>query len=414
MEAFHVYLNELVNRNKNDFAKYAQIKWLNPYSAGEFQEIRDKYLQSIDDSVAFNGTKPFYNQLSKGCELCGQGLWSCLFITGICNANCFYCPTNQDIDDLPTSQGLTFPTAESYAEYVSHFKFKGISFSGGEPLLVAERVKDYLAQIRKTCSPDIYAWMYTNGILANELIFKELGSLGLNEVRFDIGATGYKLDKIKFAKEHIPNITIEIPSVPEEKERIKALLPEMVKAGVSNLNLHQLRLTQHNAAKLLQHNYTYIHAEKPIVLESELAALEIIEYAKEKQINIGINYCSFFFKNRFQQAGFRRMMANALQTNEWNINNKGYIREIDENGIRYYTTKIADEGKLPGNTQTLQLRFKNYHWKKELVHNQPISNLELHEKSLELIKTEPGNIPHDEDLFEIWRHEYIEKGLREY
>ncbi len=50
----------------------------------------------------------------------------------------------------------------------------------------------------------------------------------------------------------------------------------MIKAGVSNLNLHQLRLTKHNAEKLAKRNYTFIPAEQPIVLESELAALDIL------------------------------------------------------------------------------------------------------------------------------------------
>ena len=70
----------------------------------------------------------------------------------------------------------------------------------------------------------------------------------------------------------------------------------MIKAGVTNLNLHQLRLTKYNAPKLLKHNYTYIHAEQPIVLESELAALEILDFARSENLKIGINYCSFFFK----------------------------------------------------------------------------------------------------------------------
>ncbi|MDF1550444.1 MAG: radical SAM protein [Bacteroidales bacterium] len=414
MDAYDCYLNELVNLNKSVYSKYSNIKWVNAYNSSEYQNIREQLLDKTGNSVLFNNTKPYLNHLSKGCNLCGKGLWSCLFITGKCNANCFYCPTSQIIDDVSGSQGLTFPTAESYAEYVNFFKFKGVSFSGGEPLLVADRVLNYLEQIRKTCSPDIYTWMYTNGILANDKIFNKLAEHGLNEVRFDIGATAYNLDKIKFAKGIIPNISIEIPAVPEEKERLKELLPEMVKAGVSNLNLHQLRLTEYNAEKLLKHNYTFIPAEKPIVLESELAALEIIEYAREQKIDIGINYCSFFFKNRFQQVGFRKIVANAISNNGTIINNKGFIRAVNENKIRYYSTRIADEGKLSVPFETLQLKNKTYCWKNELVHNQIISDNGQLRKTINLINKEPDNIPDDEDLFEIWRLEYIEKGLREY
>jgi len=72
-----------------------------------------------------------------------------------------------------------------------------VSFSGGEPLLFQDRLFDYLNEIRTVCSPDLYVWMYTNGILADKKVFSKLASLGLDEVRFDIGATAYSLEKIR-------------------------------------------------------------------------------------------------------------------------------------------------------------------------------------------------------------------------
>lgn len=107
------------------------------------------------------------------------------------------------------------------------------------------------------------------------------------------------------------------------KEKIIELIPKMIKAGVTNLNLHQLRLTPYNAPKLLQRPYTYIPAERPIVLESELAALEIIDRAQKNSCDIGINYCSFFFKNRFQKAGYKKMLAHKLKTKTKRLPSKG-------------------------------------------------------------------------------------------
>ncbi len=413
MEAYYSYLNELVNKNKSAFEAWPQLKWLNTYTAPDFQVLRDNLLEMAGNSTLFNGTKPFYKHISMGCNLCGQGLWSCLFITGKCNASCFYCPASQTIDEVPTSQGLSFPTAASYAEYVSHFKYKGVSFSGGEPLLFADRVLEYLKEIRTKCSPDVYTWLYTNGIVATDEVFKRLTELNLNEVRFDIGATGYSLDKIKHAKGTIPNITIEIPAVPEEKERLKALLPKMIEAGVSNLNLHQLRLTNYNVAKLSKRDYTYIPAEKPIVLESELAALEIINYAHEQQLDIGINYCSFFFKNRFQAAGYRKMIAGGLGILPDSISNRGFERELNGKEIRYYATKIADEGTLTENPGLLSLKNKKYDFRKDLIYCRQFENEKECSQMKSLVNEEPSEIPSEQDLFEIWMHEYIEKGLRE-
>ncbi|MFW5822970.1 MAG: radical SAM protein, partial [Tangfeifania sp.] len=353
-------------------------------------------------------------QLSKGCKLCGLGSWSCLFITNKCNAGCFYCPASQQNDEVPATQSLTFETAEAYADYINFFKFKGVSFSGGEPLLFFDRTLHYLQTVRKMCDPDIYIWMYTNGILADTQKFRKLAAAGLNEIRFDIGATGYKLDKVKLARKIIPNVTIEIPAVPEEKERIKKLLPEMIEAGVTNLNLHQLRLTKHNAPKLLKRNYTFIPAEQPIVLESEIAALELIGFAREKHLEIGINYCSFAFKNRFQKSGFRKQLAQALAGNDEKITQKGFIRNQTENSIGYKTFVIADS-PASGNGQTeLKLPHKTCFIKKE---NVMISH-QIEEKEKTEIETliinEPKQIPADNFRFKIWQFEYIEKGLREY
>ena len=413
MEAFDSFLNELVNQNKTVFSAWPNLKWLNFYHAGEAQKQRDQITEQISNWL-FKETKPFHHQISEGCKICGSGQWSCLFITGRCNAKCFYCPAPQLTDDVPTTQNLKFASAEAYAEYINFFRFKGVSFSGGEPLLFFDRTLHYLKTIREQCSPEIYTWMYTNGILAEEQKFRKLADAGLNEVRFDIGATGFKLDKIGFAKGIIPNITIEIPAVPEEKEKLKKLLPEMIKAGVMNLNLHQLRLTKHNAEKLAKRNYTFIPAEQPIVLESELAALEILNFARENQLEIGINYCSFFFKNRFQKAGFRKQIAGSLLNTGETITEKGFIRELAENDIGYKSILFSDEKNNQQNQTELKLSHKTYYFSHETALKKSTFNDDQKSGLEKLLQEAPREIPGDPFLFAVWQKEYIEKGLRDY
>ena len=268
MEAFFVYLNELININKTNFSLYPNINWINPYQSAGLIAKRQELIDKVGEDWLFKKTKPFYKQISKGCSLCGQGLWSCLFITNKCNGKCFYCPAEQKENIVPSSQLLTFDTPEAYADYVNHFGFKGVSFSGGEPLLYFRKTLAYLKGVRDSCDPEIYTWLYTNGILGSPSKYQKLAAAGLDEVRFDIGATSYKLDRILPAKDTIANVTVEIPAIPEAKDTIIGLLPEMVNRGVTNINLHQLRLTTHNAANLLKRDYTYIPSERPVVLES--------------------------------------------------------------------------------------------------------------------------------------------------
>ncbi len=414
MEPYHKYLNNLVNKNRVQFSEFSGIHWLSNYQADDAQKKRDRLTVNPGQKWLFKNTKPYHHQVSEGCKLCGKGLWSCLFITNKCNASCFYCPSPQLQDETPASQSLTFDTAESYADYINHFGFKGVSFSGGEPLLFFERTLHYLKTVRTLCAPDLYIWIYTNGILASEEKFRLLAEAGLNEIRFDIGATGYRLDKVKMAKGIIPNITIEIPAVPEKKEKLKQLLPEMGAAGVTNLNLHQLRLTKHNAPGLLKKNYTFIPAEQPVVLGSELAALDILNYARDKNLELGINYCSFFFKNRYQPARFRKILANALATPGQLITEKGFIRDYNGNGIGYNALVISEKETSGNGCIKLELPHKTCFVKAETA--MPLQQLdsEMKKKVDELLQNEPNEIPADDFLFRIWQMEYIERGLREY
>ena len=404
-------MNSIYTKTQKEFAEYSDLKWVNPYLADNYISQRAHLLKEMKDKALFKSTKPYLNHISKGCEICGAGKWSCLFITNKCNASCFYCPASQKQDEIPSTQGIDFDNPQDYADYINHFGFEGVSFSGGEPLLFFERTLEYLKVLRQKCSPNLYIWMYTNGILANKEKLQALASESLNEIRFDIGATGFSLDKVKLAKGIIPNITIEIPSIPEEKERIIAMLPQMIEAGVTNLNLHHLRLTHHNVQQLRKRNYNIISAERPLVLESELAALEIINEAQKAGLSIGINYCSFHYKHRFQKAGYRRMLIKKVCPDA-KISENGNIRHFDGTTISYKRIKLSQIINQESNI--ININGKDYgHDILEVFHKTNISP-EYQKQIEELFSKEPVNPPADELIFKIWQFEYIEHGLREY
>ncbi len=157
MKAYFTFLNELINKNKQEYSGNNEVNWVNPYLVTGLQQKRDALCANA--SWLFNKTKPYFKSISAGCQICGKGKWSCLFITNQCNAKCFYCPTSQNEDAVPSTQNLTFDTPEAYAEYINYFNFKGVSFSGGEPFLYFERTIAYLKALRELCSPELYIWM---------------------------------------------------------------------------------------------------------------------------------------------------------------------------------------------------------------------------------------------------------------
>ncbi len=444
MDPYLKYLNSLIAKNKKEFAgltpEPGYISYSKTYEAGDYRSELIKKLEGKSQWL-FQKTKPFLNDISKGCMLCGQGEWSCLFITGLCNANCFYCPASQHEDHLPTTQSLEFNNPDEYIEYLKRFRFKGMSVSGGEPFLFFDRTLDYIQTAKKALGNDLYIWMYTNGIAGDKEKFSKLAETGLTEVRFDIGATGYSTEYIKNAAGIVPVITVEIPAVSDEIDNIKKALPELVELGVKHLNFHQIRLTRHNYNKVLKRNFTFLHGERVTVLESEITALEIMNYVAENSISIGVNYCAFQYKSRFQKAGYRKKVSNEFKIPGETVTQNGFIRRIlldkkPEAGLLlkesgqlgwyelegYYLIELQLLKQLKDKLTLVIVEYWGVSLEKDKeiipIRARSCQPLVIRKESLDdfikLVEEAPVLPPSDPFLFESWRMEYIESEWRGY
>lgn len=326
----------MVEGNREEYGRsYPALSWVTGKQATEQEKKRAALLKAIHTLKGEFGaaeTKVDTSRLSPGCRTCLAGKWSCLFINGRCNGRCFYCPTPQDEVGDPTTNQLAFDSPEDYAAYVAAFGFTGISISGGEPFLTFERSLAYIRAVRERLGENVHIWLYTNGTRVTRDKLKTLSAAGLDEIRFDIGAIGYNLKKPAMAAGIIPTVTVEIPMVPEEAPRLKGLLAPMAAAGVSHLNLHQLRLTPHNIRHLALRDYTFLHGNRVTVLESELGALDMVRHALEHGIDLGVNYCSFVYKQRYQGAAARRRAAAPLCAPWETLTENGYIRRLSLRG----------------------------------------------------------------------------------
>ena len=467
MNALLKYRNDLVERNRLEYGVfYDQLKWLGYYEAIELEAEREQILERLKDNIqtGFKGTKTDTTNLSPGCRICGAGEWSCLFINNKCNAHCFYCPAPQETVGLPETQTINFGTPEEYVAYIRKMGFKGVSFSGGEPFLTFERVKSFLKALREAFGDELYIWMYTNGILSTPQKLKELAELGLNEIRFDIGATNYNLKKVKQAIGIIPVVTVEIPAVPDEFERLTEAVKELAEAGLSYLNLHQMRLTPYNLHKLIDKNYKFSHGPRVTLPDSEITALKILEYTRQNNINLPVNYCSYAYKSRYQKSGFRNKLAPFILKPFEEITEKGYIRnlavlvsdwqqfqqlfsQLPENEqkeirtnetsgkvllkadslkhflpvtkeilVSYINMRLSEQtGEIPDVSKIALTSERNIFIESGFIINDLSLPPNQADELLHLING--GKSEHyfeDEALFTIWQHEQIEEGLPEY
>jgi len=268
---------QVLAANKAEYPDlYERMRFVSEPEAGAAMERRAQLLAALapNATTCCQGSKLHTGPLAPGCVTCTAGRWSCLFINGICNGRCFYCPTSQSSKSEPMTNSLRFPVVQDYIDYLRSFEFQGASISGGEPLMTFDRTLQFVRRIKARLGSAIHLWLYTNGILADEEKIGLLQDAGLDEIRFDLSAVAYRFDKVRLAAGRIPAVTIEIPAIPEDYELLRNLLPQLAEAGVQYLNLHQLRVTPYNAAHLLDRGYTLLHGPKVTVLESELRSEE--------------------------------------------------------------------------------------------------------------------------------------------
>ena len=230
------------------------------------------------------------------------------------------------------TSSIEFERPKDYADYVKKFGIRGVAFSGGEPMISFDRITRFLDLLGRD-APDLsHIWMYTNGILVTTDRLKILRDNGLKEIRFDLSAVDYALDNLKKAVGIIPIVTVEIPAIPEDLERTKPLLKTLADLGVNYLNLHQIRCTHFNLPKLIQRGYTFLHGPGVAVLETELTALELIQYSLDNNINLPINYCAFTYRQQFQKAAARKRNANLIKNGWEDITPTGFIRTMTLTG----------------------------------------------------------------------------------
>ena len=323
--------SRLIAVNRQEYGeRYGQLHFATAREAQQAARCRDDLLAAMAGQIESHcgGSKLASGSLSPGCRICTEGGWSCLFISGRCNCRCFYCPTSQEKTGIPTTNTVPFSSPADYVAYLEHFGFSGASISGGEPLLTPEHTLAFVAAIKKRFGAALHLWLYTNGTLVEEGILGRLRDAGLDEIRFDIGATGYRLDRLRRAVGVIPIVTVEIPAVPEDLFLLEELMVEMREAGVDHLNLHQLRLTPFNLPQLVSRGYTFLHGEKVTVLDSELAALELLHFAVERRLDLPVNYCSFVYKNRYQGLAARRRNALFVGKGYEALTANGYLRTL--------------------------------------------------------------------------------------
>jgi len=268
--------------------------------------LRTKIKDKIDILNYGATVKPKNKELSKGCHACKQGSWICIYIGVSCNLKCPVCPqisrhsekeyiwANGGNDDIHSLEDLKRVLDRNK-------RITGISFSGGEPFLYIEKVKEWLNFINDNYSDlNLYKWIYTNGTKVTKEICQELKEKGINEIRFDLAATNYSdeiINKIKYCKDIFDKISVEVPVEPWKVNNLIDSLPKLEKIGLDYLNLHELAICDDNRKRLVDSGLinpklVYGTGSNEHYMPSILDTYRVIEYIENNNLTMIYNDCS--------------------------------------------------------------------------------------------------------------------------
>lgn len=280
-------------------------------------------------AIIRNDDKSIYtNRISPSCEACRIGVTSSTFFISLkCHRDCFYCfnPNQEGYDYYREHMRDTI--AELDALHRTNPAIKHLALTGGEPLLFKEETYRFFEHAR-TKFPAAHTRLYTCGDHIDMETLEKLKVGDLDEIRFSIRmhdlAKGQTrtYDNIALARKYIPNVMVEMPILPGTLDEMKEVLLRLDALGIFGINmlefcfpLNNVHLYRERGYKIKPHPfrvlYNYWYAGGLPVAGSEDVCLDLVEFALDNDLKLGVHYCSLENKHTgqvYQQNINRRNM----------------------------------------------------------------------------------------------------------
>ena len=196
-------------------------------------------------------TGSFSSYLSPGCRICRQGASLVLFVTGICDRDCFYCPLSEERrgKDVVYANERRVNTDIEIIEEAKAIGALGTGITGGEPLLKRDFVIKSIRSLKREFGEDHHIHLYT-GARPGPSSLRDLAEAGLNEIRFHPPTSEWSeprwLSKtLQDAKSAGLLAGVEIPAIGPAPGVVEAVLK-----SDAFLNLNELEFSETNQSAL--------------------------------------------------------------------------------------------------------------------------------------------------------------------
>lgn len=315
--AFRRYAQMYVEIYENFLEQVAQFGLSfdkDPLAEDRIREARAALAALSEISSRCDGASFVYRHISPACEVCKQGVNTLTsHISFRCHRNCFFCfnPNQENFEAHLAAENDWRGELESYrraGQTLTH-----IALTGGEPLLHPEEAAAFFCLARELY-PNAHLRLYTSGDLLDETLLASFKDAGLDEIRFsykmeDAPAVQEKvLANMALARSYIPSVMVEMPVMPDMEEEMRSLLLRLDKIGIWGINLLELCFPYHKTEAFRARGfrlryppyrtlYNFWYAGGLPVAGSELAALQLLRFAAEEKLSLGVHYCSLENKN---------------------------------------------------------------------------------------------------------------------
>jgi pyruvate formate-lyase activating enzyme-like uncharacterized protein len=261
-------------------------------------------------------------RIARGCELCFPGLKAVVFVTGLCDDGCYYCPVSREKlgrDVFYVNEARVHSVEEAIVE-VARQGARGASLTGGDPLARFERTISVIRALKENFGASFHIHLYTSGRYATPAVLKSLEKAGLDEIRFHPTRRGFE-ERIALAVRLTSmSVGLEIPIAPGLEKWARDLIGYADRAGADFVNLNEMEFVAPNARELLIRGYTEDPRRPHTVKGSLRAAVEVLEWAADN-VSIPVHFCPASYKDTIQT--FNRLRRTAALDRAWFEDRRG-------------------------------------------------------------------------------------------
>ena len=261
--------------------------------------------------------------LPKGCDLCIEGRKLVLFVTGLCNQNCYYCTISEGRwqKDEVWANERRVEKPEDIVEEAKVCRSFGAGITGGEPLMRIDRVTEYIRLLKKEFGKPFHIHLYTNGTLVNEENLKKLSDAGLDEIRIHMNREAVK-QALQFRN---LRVGMEVPSIPGEEKKLCELVDYLESVGAHFLNLNELEFSERNILPMETLGLTQCTDSLTAVQGSRETAETVLKYAENKRLTV--HFCTARLKLDYQLRNRLINRAKSIRKPFEKVTKNGFLRK---------------------------------------------------------------------------------------